>query len=369
MDLAAEARRMTLLQPNNLMWMVLVGGALAAVVLGRMIGRDALARFFGASSTRVAQALARTRLLRLIGSLLGIIAAALSIVASARPADDPRPRPVQHLTRDLVFAIDVSRSMLAGDLSPNRLARAKLAVSDALELARGDRIGIVAFAGSAVPISPLTNDYTFARMRLDELSPDSVARGGSALGEGIRAAAQMLFSEVDAGSSTQDQRSRTIVLVTDGEDLESDPASAAADLAKRGVRLVTVGLGSDAQGALIPSVSARSGPTVDAFGRVRFGEQPETRSGFVEYQGKRVETLMRPGVLESLARATPGGVFVNVGKGNLDMESIYRGLTSDAAEATTETSELLQYRELFQVLIASALVVLAIQGVLYVRAL
>jgi Ca-activated chloride channel family protein len=253
------------------------------------------------------------------------------------------PKPVERSGRDVVFVLDVSRSMLSQDLRPNRLERAKLAVRDVLEVVRGDRTGLVAFAGTAVVKCPLTTDYTFTRMALDELTPDSVSRGGTAIGDGIRAAISLMYPEQ---RTTSDGRSRTIFLITDGEDHESDPEAAADMAGKLGVRIVTIGLGSEVVGAPVPAAADERGRT----------------PGTLKYSGKVVESRLNASVLKKVAEATPGGLFLNVGTGNVELDRVYAHVMRTQAAAAIGEDQPMVYTELFQWALAAALALLCIEG-------
>jgi Ca-activated chloride channel family protein len=241
-----------------------------------------------------------------------------------------------------VFVIDVSRSMLAQDLKPSRLERAKLGVKDVLDAAEGDRIGIVAFAGAAVLKCPLTSDYSFVRLSLDDVSPETVGRGGTAIGDAIRFATSQLLPTED---SSKDGRSRTIFLITDGEDHESRPIDAAQDAGKKGIRIVTIGLGSELAGALVPTAAN------DPNGR-------PVASRPMEFQGERVLSKMDSGVLKKMADATPGGVFLNVGTGNIEMDVVYKRLMKNAVAVKQEATDSVKHTELFQILVGLALMCL-----------
>ena len=115
-----------------------------------------------------------------------LVAMMLVIFAMARPAWNPKPETVERRGRDVVFLLDVSNSMLAEDLVPNRLERAKLAIRDCVERLQGDRVALVAFAGTAAIKCPLTLGYGFFQMKLEDLSIDSNARGVTKIGEAIR---------------------------------------------------------------------------------------------------------------------------------------------------------------------------------------
>jgi Ca-activated chloride channel family protein len=319
------------------MGLVLVPALLVLGLLALALHRRAIRRFFG-EATGKPWARSASAWPRLIKIFLGCIGAGAVAVALARPAFNPQPKKVQRSGRDAVFVIDVSRSMLAQDVRPSRLERAKLGVRDVLDAAEGDRIGIVAFAGAAVAKCPLTNDYSFVRLALDDTSPDSVGRGGTAIGDAIRFAASQLIPNDDA---QKDGRSRTIFLITDGEDHESKPLEAAAEAAKKGIRIVTIGIGSELSGAIVPG--SETGPN---------GRPIPPRP--MEYEGERVLSKMDPGILKKVAEATPGGVFLNVGTGNVEMDAVYKRLMKSASSHTQETTDSVRYTELFQVLLGLA---------------
>ena len=136
---------------------------------------------------------------------------------------------------DIVFAVDCSKSMLAKDLSPDRLQRAKLAVLDLIEHLQGDRVGLVAFAGQAFLQTPLTLDYAAFMESLQSLSPSSITRGGSDIGAALREAAEAFQA---------DDNFKTILLLTDGEDLSGDALNAAQELADQSIRVYTIGIGT-----------------------------------------------------------------------------------------------------------------------------
>ena len=137
---------------------------------------------------------------------------------------------------EVVIALDVSNSMLAGDYSPNRLERAKLAISQVSEKLHGDRIGLIVFAGDSYVQIPLTSDYISARMFLNSISTGSVPVQGTAIGSAIELAVRSF--------SDQSGMSRAIIVITDGENHEDDAVAAAKMAAEKGVRVFTIGVGS-----------------------------------------------------------------------------------------------------------------------------
>jgi Ca-activated chloride channel family protein len=270
-------------------------------------------------------------------AFLTIIAIVFIVIALARPAWNPVPKTVRAKGRDVVFLIDVSNSMLATDLAPNRLERSKLAVKDCVEKLKGDRVGIVAFAGSSVVKCPLTLDYGFFRMALDELSSDSVSRGGTLIGDAIRRCLNDVFDEESA-------KFRDIILITDGEDHESFPVEAAAEAGKRGVRLIIIGIGDENSGRRIP--------LVDENGRRYF---------LKDKSGKEVCTKLNAKVLRDMARSSKQGVYFNVATGMIDLGSVYTDLIAKSEKNEYEQDSVRKYEEKFQIFLLGAFILLVLE--------
>ena len=142
-----------------------------------------------------------------------------------------------------MIALDVSNSMLAQDYSPNRLERAKLAISRITDRLQGDRVGLIIFAGSSFVQLPITTDYVSAKMFLGNISTESIPIQGTAIGDAINTAVKSF--------SAQSENSRAIIVITDGENHEDDAVAAAAQAAESGVKVYTIGVGS-ADGQPIP---------------------------------------------------------------------------------------------------------------------
>lgn len=151
----------------------------------------------------------------------------------------------EHETRgaEIMIVLDVSNSMLAEDYSPNRLERAKLAISRLVDKLREDRIGLIVFAGNAFVQLPITTDYVSAKMFLNSISTESVPVQGTAIGEAISTAMRSF--------SPQSEKSRAVIVITDGENHEDDPVEAARIAAEAGARVFTIGVGSP-EGKPIP---------------------------------------------------------------------------------------------------------------------
>jgi len=271
----------------------------------------------------------------------GLLFAAIAflIFALARPAWNPKPQFVQREGRDVVFIVDVSRSMLAEDLAPNRLERAKLAIRDCLEALDGDRVGLIAFAGSSVVKCPLTLDYGFFRMMLEEIGPHEVARGGTLIGDALRKALAEVFDD-------KEKEFRDIILITDGDDQESFPVEAARQAGEAGIRIIAIGLGDEHQGQRIPITDEQG------------------RRAFLTYRGEEVWTRLDADTLREVAAATPDGKYLNVATGTFDLKSIYQEFVASAEKRSLEAARVTVFEEKFQVFLLMAITLIGLETLL-----
>lgn len=170
--------------------------------------------------------------------VLPVVAVALLSLALARPQYGTREETVKRRGMDIVIAIDTSDSMLAEDIRPNRLRVAKKEISRLIDRLKGDRIGIVPFAGDAFVQCPLTLDYGAAKMFLESIDTNTVSRPGTALGQAIEVASRCFVLE--------EQKYKVLILITDGDNTveQPDPLEAVRDAAEQGVRVYTIGIGS-----------------------------------------------------------------------------------------------------------------------------
>lgn len=164
-------------------------------------------------------------------------------VGLSRPQIGAKLKEHQTKGAEIMILLDVSNSMLAEDYSPNRLDRAKLAISRLVDKLREDRIGLIVFAGNSFVQLPITTDYVSAKMFLNSISNESVPIQGTAIGEAINTAIRSF--------SAQSEKSRAIIVITDGENHEDDPVAAAEQAAEYGIRVFTIGVGSP-EGKPIP---------------------------------------------------------------------------------------------------------------------
>ena len=165
------------------------------------------------------------------------------VIGLSRPQIGAKIKEHETKGAEIMIALDVSNSMLAEDYSPNRLERAKLAITRLVDKLRDDRIGLIVFAGNSFVQLPITTDYVSAKMFLNSISTESVPVQGTAMGDAISTAMKSF--------SLQSEKSRAVIVITDGENHEDDPVSAAQQAAELGVRVFTIGVGSP-EGKPIP---------------------------------------------------------------------------------------------------------------------
>ncbi len=261
---------------------------------------------------------------------------AFAVMALARPAWNPTAREVERRGRDVVFVLDVSKSMLAEDLAPNRLERAKLAIVDTIERLQGDRVAFVAFAGTAVIKCPLTLDYGFFRLALNDISPQSVTRGGTLIGDALRKTMDEVFDE-------RQTEFRDVILITDGEDHESFPVEAAKQMGEQKIRLLAIGLGDEEQGRRIPITG------------------PGGRKTFLQYDGQEVWTKLDGDTLRQMVNATPGGRYLNVSTGAIDLGDVYVKLIAGARKTELGSTEFERYEEKFQIFLGVAFLLIFVE--------
>src|SRR6187402_366269 len=210
--------------------------------------------------------------------LLALIALVFALV---NPKIGTKVETVKREGIDIVFAMDVSKSMLCEDVAPSRLEKSKQIVSQIINQLGSDRIGIVAYAGSAFPVLPITTDYSVAKMFLQSMTPDMVSSQGTSLDEAIR----LSSTYFDEKSKT----SKLLILISDGED-HSEGASAAAEEAnKLGMKIITIGIGTE-KGGTIP---LKENGIVKSFQR--------------DQNGEVVITKLNQDGLKAIAKATKGG--------------------------------------------------------------
>lgn len=237
-----ETSSLTFAEPQWFLALLLVP-ALGALYFWSQKRSDTLIAKIVAPRLKEQLAGAVSRGVRLFKAILVLVALALTVVTLARPQMGFTEREIKQRGRDILIAVDTSRSMLATDVTPTRLARAKLVAQDLMRLVRGDRIGLIAFAGSSFLQAPLTLDYNAVLTSLEELDTTIIPKGGTNIAAAIR--------EAEEAFGKGEGQTRALVIFTDGEELDTDGITAAKKAAEQGIRIFTVGIGSG-EGSLIP---------------------------------------------------------------------------------------------------------------------
>ncbi|MCK5513335.1 MAG: VWA domain-containing protein, partial [Deltaproteobacteria bacterium] len=205
--------------------------------------------------------------------MLGIM---MGIFALTRPQWGFHWEEIKRVGVDVMVAIDVSESMLAEDVKPNRLERAKREVIDLIEMMEGDRIGLIAFAGTSFVQCPLTLDYGACKMFLDYIDTDLIPVPGTAIAEAIRTSLKSF--------NKRERKSKALIIITDGEDHEGEPIDAAKEAKKEGIKIFTIGVGREG-GAPIPLKDGSGG-----FKKDRKGDMVITHLDEITLQKIALET-------------------------------------------------------------------------------
>jgi Ca-activated chloride channel family protein len=228
--------------------------------------------------------------------ILRIIACFFLILALTGPGWGYRWQEVKTQGLEIIFALDTSKSMLAGDIKPNRLERAKLALKDFLTRISGNKVGLVAFAGSSFLQCPLTVDYNAFGEALDALNVYTIPRGGTNIGSAI-ATTRRAFQAAGSGS-------KILVIITDGENHEGNPAAAAKDAAREGITIYTVGIGSpEGELVVVP-------------------DENGNRSYLKDKNGNVVKSTLNETVLRQIAESG-NGAYVRAGGPSLGLDILY----------------------------------------------
>src|SRR6185312_4462566 len=258
-------------------------------------------------------------------AVLVVVAIGLAALALARPQAGGRARVAKQRGLDLVVALDFSRSMLARDVYPSRLERAKRELEQLLDTRGGDRVGVVAFAGEPLTYPP-TTDYAAVKLFWRDLGPWDMPVGGTAIGRAVRAALDQLVALREKGGAT---RGQAILLLTDGEDTESEPLQMADEASKLGVKIFTVGIGSRS-GELIPE----------------YDEQGKVTGYVKDAEGHYVTSRLAEDMLADIARRT-GGQYFHADSRHFGVEEVERALAG-LQHTENEARVVRQYDEIYE---------------------
>lgn len=221
---------------------------------------------------------------------------------------------------DVVFALDVSKSMLAEDIAPNRLEKSKQIISKIIDKLGSDRVGVIVYAGNSYPLLPITTDHAAAKMFLQNANPDMVSSQGTAINEALQLAKTYYNND--------EQTNRFLVIISDGEDHQEDTVAAAKNLSKDGIKVYTIGVGQE-KGSRIPL---------------------KINGSLIGYKknnkGETVLTQRKPDVLKSIADASDGNYI----DGNVTDKPVkaIENIISNAQKNEFETKQFSDYKDQFQ---------------------
>ena len=274
---------------------------------------------------------------RRVKAALIVIAVSLAVFSLMRPQWGFKWEEVKRHGLDILIAMDTSKSMLARDIMPNRLERSKLAVKDMIAKLKADRVGLIAFSGSAFLQCPLTLDYSGFMLALDDLDTNTIPRPGTAITAAIREALKVLKGA--------DKKFKVLVLITDGEDHEGDPVKASREAEKEGLRIFCVGVGTR-DGEIIPTINEEG-----------------QRQFLKDRKGGVVKSRLNEEVLQKIALGT-GGAYVRAQGADFGLNSLYDKKISNLEKHELEARMRKNYVERFQIFLAIAALLLFIEPLL-----
>ncbi len=260
------------------------------------------------------------------------------IIGLANPQIGSKLEEVERKGVDLVIALDVSNSMLAEDIKPNRLERAKRAISQLIDKLEGDRIGIVVFAGKAYMQLPITSDYSAAKLFLSNIDTEVVPTQGTSIGQAI---------DLSLSAFSDNKHEKAIVVITDGEDHDDNPISAAENAVSQGIKIYTIGIGLP-EGAPIPEF--------------KNGQQMGFKK---DISGKTVITKLDELTLQKVATAGEG-IYVRANNTTAGLNQVFEEI-SKMEKQKYETKMFSDYEDRFQYFIALALFLLLIELLIFER--
>ena len=271
--------------------------------------------------------------------ILIIIAYIFLVIGIADPQVGSKLEKVKREGIDLMLVLDVSNSMLAEDIKPNRLERSKMAISNLIDKLEGDRLGIIIFAGNAYKQLPLTTDYSAAKLFLSAVDTKIVPTQGTAIGEAI---------EMAIKSFDDQEHNKAIVIITDGENHEDDAVGAATQASEQGIKVFTIGMGLP-EGAPIPMYN-------------NYG----TQTGFKkDKQGQTVITKLNEDMLRQIA-AAGDGAYARANNASTGLRKIFEEI-SGIEKKEIETKQFTNYEDRFQIYLAIALIFLIVEMLIATR--
>lgn len=256
----------------------------------------------------------------------------LLVIGLANPQIGSKMQKMDRKGIDLVIALDVSNSMLAQDIKPNRLARAKRAISKLVDKLQGDRIGIVVFAGRAYTQLPITSDYSAAKLFVNTIDTDIVPTQGTSIEQAI---------DLSLSAFQENKHEKAIVIITDGEDHEDSPIAATERAVAEGVKVYTIGIGLP-EGAPIPVYSGNR--------QVGFKK---------DLDGKTIVTKLDESTLQQIAAAGQG-VYVRANNTTAGLQQVFKRI-NEMEKKKYESRVFSDYEDRFQIFLALAFIIIVLE--------
>lgn len=250
-----------------------------------------------------------------------LLAIAFMIIALVNPKIGTKVETVKRQGIDIVFAVDVSKSMLAEDVAPNRLEKSKQLVSQLINQLGSDKIGIIAYSGSAFPVLPMTSDYSVAKMFMQGMNPGMISSQGTSIDEAIELANEKYFVK-------KEKTSKLLIIISDGEDHSDNAVDAAEDAKSAGIKIITIGVGSE-KGGTIPLKSLGKG-----------GELQKDQDGNVVVTKRNAE------VLDKIAKSA-GGIYIDGNNTKNVLETI-KNVLDKTQKSEFDGMQMADYKSQFQ---------------------
>lgn len=319
--------------PQYLYWLLVIPVLVAVYVLIRLWNKKQFERFANVKLREYlvpmfSSARANTKF------AIFIMIIALLIIGAANLQSGSKMEKVKREGIDLFFCVDISNSMNAEDIAPNRLERSKQAINKLISKLQGDRIGIIVFAGNAYVQLPITTDYSAAKMFLSTVNTDLIPTQGTEVGRAINLAIK---------SFGENEHNKAIIIISDGEDHENgDAVKAAQEAAKRGIKVYTIGMGLD-EGAPIPLYN-------------KYGK----RTGYKkDKEGNIIITKLDDNMLRQIAEIGDG-IYVRASNSNVGLDKIYDDI-SKVQTSEIESKVFTAYNDQFQWFVGAAIILFIIE--------
>lgn len=321
---------MYLLEEKIWFWLLLVIPAIVLLYLGVLVWQRSAQRKFAQQPLLKKLSPDRSVFKPLLKILTICAALFFIVIALVNPKIGTKLETVKREGVDVVFALDVSKSMLAEDIAPNRIEKAKQLVTQIINGLGSDRIGIIAYAGSAYPQLPITTDYSSAKLFLSQMNTDMLSSQGTAIAEAIELAKTYYNDE--------EQTNRVLFIISDGEDHLGEAASIAEQASQEGIRIFTIGVG-DVNGGLIP---------IKRNGIIQSYKEDKN--------GEKVITRLDEQTLKDIA-AEANGIYIN-GENTADVVAQVQDVLNAMDKKEFEAKQFADFKDRFQWFLGAGILLL-----------